>query len=431
MGRSVQTLPEMPLARLGIRFLEMLLQDCQSPNFQVRWWDGSTWGSDKQPRFTLVINHPAALRAMLLAPSELSLGEAYIHGDLDIEGDVESAMELRDYLIQQRVSAHKKWLLANLLRLLPASTLPKRPPAHLSGSIHSKDRDRQAIGYHYDYPPEFYALWLDRHMVYSCAYFAEGKQDLDTAQTRKLDLICRKLRLRRGDRFLDIGCGWGGLVMHAAAHYGVQSVGITISVPQAERARQRIRESGLESRCRVEVCDYRDIAPEQPYDKIASVGMFEHVGRALLPEYFRRAWELLMPGGLFLNHAIASSATYQRIGPSFADRYVFPDGELLPLHETLRAAETSSFEVRDVESLREHYALTLRHWVTNLENHAEEARRITDETTYRLWRIYMCAAAHRFEKGNLNVYQTLLAKCAGGPSGLPLTREYLLPSDAG
>jgi cyclopropane-fatty-acyl-phospholipid synthase len=260
-------------------------------------------------------------------------------------------------------------------------------------------------------------------MVYSCAYFHTPEEDLDTAQERKLDYICRKLRLRRGERLLDIGCGWGGLIMHAAAHYGVQAVGITLSVPQAEVARKRLHESELNNRCRVEACDYRDFEHDQQYDKIVSVGMFEHVGEALLPEYFRRAWDLLRPGGVFLNHGIAHSATYRRRGPSFIDHYVFPDSELVPINASLRVAELNGFEVRDVESLREHYALTLHQWVRRLEAHAEEVRSITDDTIYRIWRLCMAGAAHRFRSGRLNLYQTLLAKPANGPSVLPLTRD--------
>ncbi|MGB8773222.1 MAG: cyclopropane-fatty-acyl-phospholipid synthase family protein, partial [Terriglobales bacterium] len=203
----------------------------------------------------------------------------------------------------------------------------------------------------------------------------------------------------------------------------VEALGITLSEPQAELAQKRLRESELNDRGRVEVCDYRDLKHDQHYDKIVSVGMVEHVGEELLPEYFRRACSLLRPGGVFLNHVIAYSANYQRRGPSFTDRYVFPDGELLPISTSLRAAELSGFEVRDVESLREHYALTLHHWVRRLEASAEEARRITNDATYRIWRLYMAGAAHGFRTARLNVYQTLLARPRQGDSGLPLTRE--------
>ncbi|HEY6270495.1 MAG TPA: cyclopropane-fatty-acyl-phospholipid synthase family protein [Terriglobales bacterium] len=409
----------------GVELLAELLADYPTRNFQVRFWDGTTWGS-KQPRFTLVLKHPGALREMFLSPSELTLGESYIFDDLDIEGDIEGGFDLADYLLtKDSQGLSQKLHLARALRKLPGrqETRPEHPTPNLLGSAHSKDRDRQAISFHYDLPPDFFALWLDRRMNYSCAYFTDGEDsDLDTAQCRKLDYICRKLRLRRGDRLLDIGCGWGGLMVYAAVHYGALAVGITLSVRQAEVARQRIRDAGVNHLCRVEICDYRDLEPGCEFDKIASVGMFEHVGEAQLPEYFSRAWQLLRPGGAFLNSGITASATDHRQGPSFIDRYVFPDGELVPLNISLGAAERSGFEVRDVESLREHYALTLRHWVRGLEAHASQARRITNDTTYRIWRLYMAASAHRFRSARLNLYQMLLTKPLNGQSSVPLTR---------
>ncbi|MGD1214372.1 MAG: cyclopropane-fatty-acyl-phospholipid synthase family protein [Terriglobales bacterium] len=410
---------------VSAEFLDALLAEYPRRDFQVRLWDGTIWGAERQPRFTLVLKHPGALRAMFLSPSELALGEAYIDDDYDIEGDIEAAFDLADYLLGQERSLWQSIDLAARLQRLPRSDSRRTglDPTRFPGPVHSKDRDRQAVRYHYDLPAEFYALWLDPGMVYSCAYFATPEEDLDTAQVRKLDYICRKLRLRPGERLLDIGCGWGGLIMHAAAHYGVEAVGITLSVPQAEVARKRLHESELNNRCRVEVSDYRDMGHDQQYEKMVSIGMFEHVGEELLPEYFRRACSLLRPGGVFLNHGIAYSANYRRRGPSFTDRYVFPDGELVPISTSLRAAELSGFEVRDVEGLREHYALTLHHWVRRLEAHAEEARRITDDTTYRIWRLYMAGAAHGFRSGRLNIYQTLLARPLHGQSGLPLTRE--------
>jgi len=362
---------------------------------------------------------------MFSSPSELTLGEAYIHDDFDIEGDIEAAFDLSDYLLGQERSLWESVDLSERLKKLPASDHP-RTGLHLvefGGEVHSKEQDRQAISYHYDLPADFYALWLDPCLVYSCAYFNKPDDDLDLAQVRKLDYICRKLRLQPGERLLDIGCGWGALIMHAAVHYGAECVGITLSVPQAELARERLRAAGLNDCCRVEVSDYRDIDHDQQYDKIVSVGMFEHVGAALLPEYFHRASNLLRPGGAFLNHGISHSAIYHRRGPSFTDRYVFPDGDLAPISTSLRAAELSGFEVRDVESLREHYGLTLHHWVKRLESRAEEARQITSDTTYRIWRLYMAGSAHAFRSGRLNVYQTLLAKPVDGRSGLPLTRD--------
>lgn len=425
MGLATDSALSQTPAPVGPDLLGNLLSDYPKHNFQIRLWDGKTWGIKQAPRFTLVLKHPGSLRAMFQSPSELTLGEAYIFDDFDIEGDIEDAFNLADYLMGP---CHSRGLaprlhLARLLKTSPVRRQTRPAATPLQGSVHSKDRDCQAVRYHYDLPPEFYALWLDRRMVYSCAYFAGGEDtDLDTAQCNKLDYICRKLRLHRGESLLDLGCGWGGLVIHAALHYDVHALGVTLSARQAQVAEQRIRDAGVEDRCRVEVCDYRDLDPGRQYDKLVSVGMFEHVGEALLPEYFGRAWRLLRPGGAFLNHGIAVPASYQRSGPSFIDRYVFPDGELVPLNASLGAAERSGFEVRDVESLREHYALTLRHWVHRLEAQAEEARRITSETTYRIWRLYMAASAHRFRSARLNIYQMLLAKPAQGESGMPLTR---------
>jgi cyclopropane-fatty-acyl-phospholipid synthase len=258
-------------------------------------------------------------------------------------------------------------------------------------------------------------------MVYSCGYFAHPDEDIDAAQERKLDYICRKLRLKPGDRLLDIGCGWGGLVIHAAQKYGVEAVGITLSKRQAEFATELVRSSGLEGRCRIEYLDYRDATGE--FDKLVSVGMCEHVGAALMPTYFRRAWDLLRPGGAFLNHGIALAGTLREAkGKPFSDRHVFPDGELVPIGQTLTAAEQLGFEVRDVENLREHYVLTLENWVRGLEAHADEARRLTSDTVYRVWRLYMAGAANGFRRGDATLCQSLLVKPGDGRSGLPLTR---------
>jgi cyclopropane-fatty-acyl-phospholipid synthase len=425
MGLIASSVFKQTPSQLGVELLADLLADYPTCNFQVRLWDGSSLGS-YHPRFTLLLKHPGALREMFLSPTELTLAESYIFDDLDITGDIEAAFEVAEHLLTKSNRGLVQSLhLASALRKLPLNqeTRPRHRTAMLLGSAHSKDRDRQAISFHYDLPPEFFGLWLDKRMVYSCAYFTAAEDsDLDAAQCRKLDYICRKLRLRRGDCLLDIGCGWGGLLIHAATHYGVQALGITLSVRQAEVARQRIRDASLEGACRVEVCDYRDLEPGRQFDKIVSVGMFEHVGEAQLPEYFSLVWQLLRPGGVFVNSGIAACATDHRQGLSFIDRYVFPDGELVPLNTSLGVAERSGFEIRDVESLREHYALTLNHWVRRLEAHAEQARQITDETTYRVWRLYMAASAHRFRSARLNLYQMLLAKPLNGQSSMPLTR---------
>lgn len=417
--RSVQT---------SIAFLQDIFCDYHPRNFEVRLWNGESWEAETglEPRFTLVLTHPGALRKMFWPLNELSLGEAYIHDDFDIEGDIESAFGIADYLLSSSRGLKEKIRLAAHIFSIPAYNrrIDSRRFPKLSGERHSRDRDRRAVTYHYDTSNDFFRCFLDSRMVYSCAYFRNLQDTLDAAQERKLDHICRKLRLKPGDRLLDIGCGWGGLVMHAAARYGAEAVGITVSDEQANLARERIGKAGLGRRCRVEVADYRDFQKNEGFQKIVSVGMFEHVGEAKLPEYFSKSWNLLSPGGHFLNHGISHEISrHGGGGPSFTDRYVFPDGELIPICTTLRVAEETGFEVRDVESLREHYALTLRHWVRNLEERRDTALTHVNETTWRIWRLYMAGSAHGFKSGRLNVYQSLLVKPDRGESGLPLTRD--------
>jgi cyclopropane-fatty-acyl-phospholipid synthase len=412
-----------------LTLLQDLLGSIQQSDFAVRLWDGSTWRPDEEEqkpvRFTIVLQHPGALRKMFLPPSDLTLGEAYIYNDFDIEGDIEAVFPLADHFMGNQWGKMEQVRFGKRLLSLPNTGQP-RPgdaAAKLRGKPHSKERDRQAVAYHYNRSNDFYVLWLDSRMVYSCAYFTSPEDDLEKAQEQKLEYICRKLRLQPGERLLDIGCGWGGLVIYAAQHYGVEAYGITLSEPQVELAQKRIGEAGLTGKCKVEVRDYREVTDPNSFDKIVSVGMFEHVGESLLPAYFKQAWQLLRPGGVFLNHGIASNSfDAAKAKTSFVHHYVFPDGELLPISRTLQAAEASGFEVRDVESLREHYMLTLRHWVKRLEAHAEEARKITNDVTYRVWRLYMSGSAHGFQTGFNNIYQTLLAKPDRGDSGLPLSR---------
>ncbi len=399
-----------------------------SQKIGVRLWDQSYWPDDKPRPVMLVLNHPGSLRRMFMPGTELGLAEAYLYDDFDIKGDIEQVFDLSDELSKRTEGWRKKAVLARNLLRLPSGDGHRygaRPPAKLSGHQHTIERDRRAVRYHYDVSNDFYRLWLDKRLVYSSAYFEQESDSLDQAQEQKLDLICRKLRLKPGQRLLDLGCGWGSLVMLAAERYGVDATGITLSEPQAELANQRIREAGLADRCRVQVLDYREIDAERRFDALSSVGMFEHVGGSLLPTYFAQAFHLLKPGGVFLNQGIARTANEKPAAlPDFNSTYVFPDGELLPISETLNAAERSNFEVRDVESLREHYAMTLRHWVRNLEAHYKEALQFVDEPTYRVWRLFMSGSAHGFTSGRLNVYQALLVKPGpGGSSGLPLTRR--------
>jgi cyclopropane-fatty-acyl-phospholipid synthase len=299
-------------------------------------------------------------------------------------------------------------------------------------------RDAAAIQFHYDVGNSFYKLWLDKRMVYSCAYFRSPDDSLDVAQEAKLDLICRKLRLKPGERFLDIGCGWGGLIMYASEHYGVDATGITLSENQATFAQERIEKAGLADRCRVAIRDYRTLTAGDGYDKIASVGMIEHVGISHLPVYFESAYRALKPGGLFLNHGIVSlgearpRSARERVfrkfwkADAFIDKYVFPDGKLTATDDVISAAEASGFEVRDVESLREHYAMTLRHWVGSLEEKSHEALSLVGNHTFRVWRLYMAASANAFSRAAINIVQTLLAKPdERGHSNIPLTRDDL------
>ena len=414
--------------------------------FDVRYWDGTVErGSTVPSAFTLVVARPGALRRMLLPPSELSIVEAYISGDVDVEGDLAKTMTLAD-AINKRL--RRPSVLASLARDLVA--LPRRDGARADvreqradeeveakGRRHEAARDRAAIQYHYDVGNDFYRLWLDERMVYSCAYFERSGGTLDDAQEAKLDLVCRKLRLREGQRFLDVGCGWGALIMHAARHYGVHAVGITLSEQQRSLASERIADAGLDRQCHVELRDYRDAPSLGPFDKIASIGMVEHVGVERLGEYFASLAGALAPGGLFLNHGIVRVGGEREMGwrerlerrlwrrDAFIEKYVFPDGRLGPYYTLVSAAENAGFETRDVESLREHYAATLRHWIERLERCRKEAIELVGDATYRVWRLYMTASMYGFVTGRLNVLQTLLAKPENGRANLPMTREDL------
>jgi cyclopropane-fatty-acyl-phospholipid synthase len=430
---STQPAVSIEHVRTTLQLLESLFGTDAPDSLGVRLWEGSTWPDPRPRPVTLLLKHPGALRAMFAGGGELALSEAYLYDDFDIQGSIESVFDMAAVLTACASGLGRKLSLLAALRRLPRANHhggPTRGRARLSGRQHSVQRDGEAVRYHYDVSNDFYRVFLDERMVYSCAYFTSADNSLDAAQQDKLDMICRKLRLKPGQRLLDVGCGWGGLVMHAARAYGVDATGITLSPAQVELANQRISEAGLGARARVQLQDYREVPEERPFDVLVSIGMFEHVGQRLLPAYFEKAARLLRNGGVFLNHGIASRATdVITRGPSFSDTYVFPDGELVPINTTLRAAEDAGFEVRDVESLREHYALTLRHWVRRLEAGHAEALRHVDEPTYRVWRLYMSGSAHGFTSRRLNVYQALLVfPDSRGQSGLPLTRaDWYLP----
>jgi cyclopropane-fatty-acyl-phospholipid synthase len=386
---------------------------------------------------TVIIRSPDALGRSLFPPTSDAFAEGFLRGDLDIEGDIVAAIEAAPFDLRRlrpedlRRVARWGW---ELWRGTPKAR-PLERVAQISGRRHSRARDQAAIRFHYDVGDTFYRLWLDRRMTYTCAWFPEGTttqgaaERLDAAQEMKLDLIAGKLGLTAEHRVLDIGSGWGSLVNHIGERYGCEAVGVTLSETQADEANVRAAAMGLGERVRSEVRDYRDLAPLGEFDRVASVGMFEHVGSANLPTYFRAAFDALRPGGLFLNHGLASSrGRGNRLRPDsraaasrFLQRYVFPDGELVPIEEAVRLARAAGFEVLDVQSLRPHYALTLAAWVARLERKWTAAVEAAGEEVARTWRLYMSASRLGFEVGDLDVCQMLLAKPADGrPARLPL-----------
>jgi cyclopropane-fatty-acyl-phospholipid synthase len=407
-------------AQRVLDFVRSFLSDFHPRDFAVELWDGTRWASELNlfPRFTWKINNPEGLKHAIFATNrQVALAEAYSYGAFDIEGDMEAIFGLAEYLI------HHKWTRAEKLRLmgmaltLPSakSAAPEHSAIRLAGSLHSRQRDRQAIRYHYDVSNDFYGLWLDRNMQYSSAYFEQPDDDIDNAQLQKLAHICREIRLKAGERLLDIGCGWGGLIRFAVRECGATALGITLSQEQLKWAEERIRDEGLADRCQVRLLDYRDLDEPAGFDKIVSIGMVEHVGQRNLPDYFRQACRLLRPKGLFLNSGIARAGNRPAESmPTFTDLYIFPDGELVPISSLLAHAENAGFEVQRVENLREHYRLTLLHWVRRLEAHQEAAKKLIGELKYRMWRLYLAGSAYYFQKSKLDLYHSLLLKTADG-----------------
>ena len=398
----------------------------------LRLWDGRVTGPS-EPDYRLVLHHPWSLRAMLVPPTDLQVGESYLRGAVDIEGSMVAA--LRELVrLREGLTTRGQLAIAGLLARLPAppNDLDHSGRAMLRGSRHSQGRDAAAIRHHYDVGDELYRRFLDRDLVYSCAYFADGDRRtsvsdravLDRAQRRKLELVCRKLALRPGDRFLDVGCGWGSLVIHAAREHGVEALGITLSENQAALARQRVADAGLADQVRIELLDYREV--DARFDAIASVGMVEHVGADELDHYFARLHELLGDDGRLLNHGITTGQRdvvrdFAAEPNSFIGRYVFPDGALVPAHLMARHVERNGFELQDVQQLRPHYARTLEHWVANLETSYDEVVDAVGDRTARVWRAYMAGSAVAFERGDLGVVQILATR---GDADLPLDRDH-------
>ncbi|WP_320781017.1 cyclopropane-fatty-acyl-phospholipid synthase family protein [Streptomyces sp. CRN 30] len=401
---------------------------------RIRAWDGSQAGPPDAP--TLVVRNRRAVRRLLWKPGELGLARAWVAGDLDIEGDLYAALETLAGLLWERAEGGRGVTEAlrdpdvragvrELVRLAgpPLPPAPPREEVRNRRHLHTRRSDKRAISHHYDVGNEFYEIVLGPSMVYSCAYWDAPDATLEAAQHDKLDLVCRKLALAPDQRLLDVGCGWGSLALHAARGYGVRVVGVTLSQEQAGLARKRVADEGLTDRVEIRVQDYRDVT-DGPYDAVSSIGMAEHVGDRPYLEYARHLHDLLRPGGRLLNQQIArrprrDEAAYHV--DEFIDAYVFPDGELAPLGTTVTQLERAGFEVRDVESLREHYALTLRHWVANLEADRERAARLAGPGRARVWRLYMAACALSFERNRIGVNQTLAVRTPeSGESRTPL-----------
>jgi cyclopropane-fatty-acyl-phospholipid synthase len=402
-------------------FGEFYLRD-----FDIVLWDGTRVPAQRSQRFTLLINEPGAMRTALTRPVDLFIGRAFAAGLIDVEGDLEYAIDLL-YRATASMNLRRHLLLMKSLRRLPKAPLPSLNEAALRGRIHSRPRDRAAIAFHYDRPIEFYATFLDPKLVYSCAYYDDGIETLDDAQSAKLDYVLRKVRLGKDERLLDIGCGYGALIIRAAQRFGARSVGITLSQGQYEEAQRRIAAAGVGDRVRVELRDYRDLRGET-FDKVVSIGMFEHVGRKRLPQYFRAAFAALRPGGLFLNHGIAKSGDRRSMGKTsgFMERFIFPDGELVTISDALGFAQRAGLEIRDVENLREHYARTLRAWITNLQNHRQAAVIASGEESYRTWRLFLAGSAQGFAVGRMDLFQAILARpTERGRVDIPPTRHDL------
>jgi cyclopropane-fatty-acyl-phospholipid synthase len=397
------------------------------PPVRIVGWDQSEAGPPDAPR--LVFRSRRAVRRLLWDPSEIGAARAWVCGELDLEGDlIESLGALAGFAQQvgrtPRLSAADKAAVLRTAMVLGAAGPPLRPPmeeVRLSGERHSRGRDKAAVRHHYDLGNDFYRLLLGPSMVYSCAHWAEPSYSLEDAQRSKSDLVCRKLGLRPGMRLLDVGSGWGSLLIHAATEYGVTGLGVTLSEPQAELAERRIAEAGLGDRLQVKVVDYRDL-DEQPFDAIASVGMAEHVGEGPFGEYVSCLRELLKPGGRLLNHQITQREAPDPSQRTFVSSYVFPDGELQPLGSIVRVIEDSGLEVRDVESLREHYSATLRAWLRNLESDPDRAQALAGARRHRVWRLYLAISALGFDLGRVSVHQVLAVRPDSGRSGMPMNR---------
>ncbi|MCC2956869.1 cyclopropane-fatty-acyl-phospholipid synthase family protein [Massilia sp. IC2-477] len=389
------------------------LRNKPSLPLRVELWDGRQLEfSSEAPRVTIRVPDRAALR-YLRSPSLYNLGRAYVEGAIDIKGRAADIISVGNSLAASMDKGRSR-LVEVLRRNVP----------------HTRQSDAEAIRYHYDVSNDFYAAWLDPAMVYSCAYFEEGSEDLATAQQKKIDHILRKIDLRPGQTLLDIGCGWGALVLRAAQAFGARCVGITLSENQALLARERVARAGLTGQVEIRLQDYRDV--EGQFERITSVGMFEHIGVQHLPAYFSRINALLAPDGVVMNHGITTANVDNSATPygggEFIGQYVFPQGELAHLSTVVRAMQEGGLEVRDVENLRRHYAKTCAIWTENFESRAEHIRKLTDEKRFRIWHVYLAGCAYAFAHGRISLYQIVCGKAEGNVERLPWSRRYMYPS---
>jgi cyclopropane-fatty-acyl-phospholipid synthase len=379
---------------------------------RVELWNGEQVDlSSEQPRVKIRVPSPGGLR-YLLSPTLGNLGEAYVEGALEIEGRAADMIQIGNSLAEWTGQPPRTSRMASALRMI---------------SPHTREKDAEAIRYHYDVSNDFYSEFLDPAMVYSCAYFENGDEDLATAQTRKIDHILTKIGVQPGHTLLDIGCGWGALVLRAAQKFGARCVGVTLSQNQLELARERVAQAGLQDRIEIRLQDYRDVAGT--FDRITSVGMFEHVGIQHLPEYFAQINKLLAPGGVVMNHGITTTDVEHRASPygtgEFIGRYVFPHGELAHLSTVIRTMQEGGLEVRDVENLRRHYARTCEMWAENFENNAARIRQLADPKTFRIWHVYLAGCAYAFAHDWISLYQIVGSKAGQDPAQMPWSRRYM------
>ena len=399
------------IERQILRYLEAMRSRGEFA-LEVELWTGTRVALADSPKVRIRLAGPAAARH-LMKPSLDSLGEAFVEGEIEVDGAMRDVIEIASTLAASEDTAQGKGRLPNWF------------------TRHSRRSDRSAIEYHYDVSNEFYAMWLDPQMVYSCAYFPSGSENLAAAQVAKLDHVCRKLKISPGDRLLDIGCGWGALALHAASRYGARVVGITLSQNQFRLASERVAAAGLTERIEIRRQDYRDVPRTERFDRISSIGMFEHVGLKNLGEYFRIVHDLLRPGGVALNHGITSSDTESRsvgLGAGdFIDRYVFPEGELPHVSLAIRELSAAKLELTDAESLRRHYARTLWTWSDAFERHLPRLTELAGARRARIWRAYLAGCAYAFQNSWINIYQLLAVRPGASDDEfpLPLSRAYM------